>query len=436
MPKKIMHPINIDHIARIEGKAGIEVIFDKKKVDVVKVNIIEGPRFFEAIVKGKPVEEAVAVFPRVCSFCAAAHKITPVQAAETAIGITPTVQTQKLRELLYIGDYIQSHALHLHFLALPDFLGFSDALSMGKKYREVVNAGIALKDIGAEIQTVIGSRSIHQENILIGGFGKIPKRKSLESIYAKLNSLHNIAEEAVEQFVSFSPWSELDAERMHLALEPYDNTYSMFGNQVFSTDRSQFKASAYKVRIHESVVPYSFAKHGSYKEKPFMTGAISRWTLFGTRMDGRARELADVHRDFLNPNNPLCNNLAQAIEIVYYIRRAESILENLLDSFKPDELRIKSDITKTSTGISMTEAPRGLLVYALKVNKNGIVKSADIITPTAMFLPMMESDLRRMTESLVERGINDSDKIRQKLETVVRAFDPCISCSVHVCTIR
>ena len=436
MPKKIVHPINVDHIARIEGKAGIEVVFDGKKVDVVKVNIIEGPRFFEAIVKGKPIEEAVAVFPRVCSFCAAAHKITPVQAAETAIGITPTEQTQLLRELLYIGDYIQSHALHLYFLALPDFLGFPDAFSMGKKYRAVVNAGIALKDIGAELQTIIGSRSIHQENVLIGGFGKIPTKKSLESIYNKLNSLHNIAEEAVEQFVSFSPWSELDAERTHLALEPYDNTYSMFGNQVFSTDGDRFKASAYKVRIHESVVPYSFAKHSSYKEGPFMTGAISRYTLFGTGMDGRAKELAELYRDFLNPNNPLCNNFAQAIELVYFIRRSESILENLLDNLKPDEPRIKTDITKTSTGVSMTEAPRGLLVYALKVNKNGIVKSADIITPTAMFLPIMESDLQRLTENLIESGITDPTTIRQKLETVVRAFDPCVSCSVHVSTIR
>jgi sulfhydrogenase subunit alpha len=435
MPKKILHPINVDHIARIEGKAGIEVVFDGKKVDVVKVNIIEGPRFFEAIVKGKPVEEAVAVFPRVCSFCAAAHKITPVQAAENAIGISPTVQTQQLRELLYIGDYIQSHALHLYFLALPDFLGFPDAFSMGKKHREVLGAGIALKDIGAEIQTVIGSRSIHQENVLIGGFGKIPKKKDLESIYTKLKSLHIIAEETVEQFVSFSPWSELDTERIHLALEPYDNSYSMFGNQVFSTDGSRFKGKAYKARINESVVPYSFAKHSSYKENPFMTGAISRYTLFGNGIDGRAKELAEVHRDFMNPNNPLCNNFAQAIEIVYYIRRAESILENLLDAFKPDESRIKPEFTKTSTGVSITEAPRGLLVYSLKVNKNGKIKSADIITPTAMFLPIMELDLQRMAESLIEKGITDSDQIAQKLETVVRAYDPCVSCSVHVCNV-
>ena len=437
MPKKkITHPITVDHIARIEGKAGIEVILDGKKVDVVNVNVFEGPRFFEAIAVGKHVEEAVAVFPRVCSFCAAAHKITPVLAAENAMGLEPSEQTMKMRELLYIGDFIQSHTLHLFFLALPDFLGFPDVFSMQGAHKDILTAAIALKDMGAHIQTVIGSRAIHQENVLIGGFGKIPPKKSWETMRQKLRSLHGVAEEALEQFVGFSLWPEVEAERVHLALKPIDGTYTMFGDTIQASDGSKFKAKAYQMRISEKVVPHSFAKHGAYNDQPFMTGALPRFTLFSDGLSKRAKLLARTYEEYLDAKNPLSNNLAQAIELVHYIHRAEIIADELASSIKPNERRVEPDITKAATGVCVTEAPRGLLAYTLKIGKNGVIRAANIITPTAMYLPMMEADLRRMVDGLLEQGITDSQTIAQKLETVVRSYDPCVSCSVHVARVK
>jgi sulfhydrogenase subunit alpha len=434
--KKITRPISIDHIARIEGKAGIEVHHDGKNVQVSQVNIFEGPRYFEAITLGKPVEEATAVFPRVCSFCAAAHKITGIQAAENAIGLHPTGQTVSLRELLYIGDFIESHALHLFLLAFPDFLGYPDAFSMGKDHPAILSAGMAMKDIGADIQTIIGSRYIHQENAMIGGFGKLPTTKKLETLKKRLVGIRNEAEQALETLVSYRNWPEVDAERMHLALEPYDGIYTMLGNMVHASDGSKFKADAYKMRIKESVVEHSFAKHGHYKDKPFMTGALSRYVLFGKNMTGRAKELADMYIEYLDANNPMSNNFAQAIEIVYYVHRAEEIIHNLLDSYKPLEKRIIPQITKAGTGVSMTEAPRGMLAYTISIDKKGRVKGADIITPTAMFLPILEDDLRRMSEGMLQQGIKDAKIIGPKLETVVRSYDPCVSCSVHVSEIK
>lgn len=434
--KRISRPISIDHIARIEGKAGIEVRHDGKNVEVSQVNIFEGPRYFEAITLGKPVEEATAVFPRVCSFCAAAHKITGVQAAEIAIGLKPTKQTVKLRELLYIGDYIESHALHLFLLALPDFLGYHDAFSMAKDYPEILSAGMVLKDIGADIQTIIGSRYIHQENVMMGGFGKLPTKKKLETLEKRLQRLRNESEQALETLVGYKNWPEVDAKRLHLALEPYDGTYTMLGDVVHASDRTKFKVDAYKMRISESVVEHSFAKHGHYNEQPFMTGALSRYVLFGDRLTDRARDLADMYVEYLDASNPMSNNFAQAIEIVYYIQRAENIINNLVTSYKPNEKRNKPKITKAGTGVSMTEAPRGLLAYTIGVDKNGKVKSADIITPTAMFLPILEADLKRMSEGLLQQGIKDAKIIGPKLETVVRSYDPCVSCSVHVSEVK
>ena len=430
--KTIRRPIDVDHIARIEGKAGIEVKHDGKKVVVSQVNVYEGPRYFEAITVGKPIEEAVAVFPRVCSFCAAAHKVTAVQAAEKAIGISPSEQTRKLRELLYIGDFIESHALHLFLLALPDYLGYPDGFSMGRDHPGLLTAGIALKDIGADIQTVIGSRYIHQENVLIGGFGKLPTKEKLTKLANRLARLHNEAEQALETLVSYRNWPEVSEERLHLALKPYDGTYTMLGDEVHASDGSKFKADAYKMRIDESVVKHSFAKHGHFKNQPFMTGALSRYTLFSSGLSGRAKELGGMYDIHLDPTNPMSNNFAQAIETVYFVHRAEEIARALASSLKPNERRIKPNITKAGTGVSMSEAPRGLLAYTLSVDKNGRVKDADIITPTAMFLPIMEHDLKRMSEGLLKQGVKDSRVIAPKLETVVRSYDPCVSCSVHV----
>ncbi|MBD3407915.1 MAG: Ni/Fe hydrogenase subunit alpha [Candidatus Lokiarchaeota archaeon] len=434
--KSLKHPLSIDHIARIEGKAGIEVEYDGAEVKIVKMNVYEGPRYFEAITIGKPVEEAVAVFPRVCSFCAAAHKITAVQAAENAIGLTPTEQTIKLRELMYLGDFIESHALHLFLLALPDYLGYPDAFQMSQDHKDIVKAGLQLKDIGADIQTTIGSRYIHQENALIGGFGKLPTKKSLETLAARLTRLYNASEEALENLVSYRNWPEVDAERVHLALQPYDGSYTMLGDTVFASDGDKFKADAYKIRINESVVRHSFAKHGTYNEQCFMTGALSRYTLFGEGLSSRAKELATMYESHLDPNNPMSNNFAQAVELVHFVHRAEQIAETLSEELKPYEKRIKPKITKAGTGVSMTEAPRGLLAYTIRVDKSGKVSETDIVTPTAMFLPIVEDDLKRMASALSEQGVSDKKIIGQKLETVVRSYDPCVSCSVHVADVQ
>ena len=433
---KISRPITVDHIARIEGKAGIEVKLADNTVKDVRINIFEGPRFFESITLGKPVEEAVAVFPRVCSFCAAAHKITAVMTAEDAIGMEVTEQTKKLRELLYLGDHIESHALHLFFFAMPDFFGYPDALSMTDEYGDVIKTALALKDVGAMLQTRLGSRHIHQENVLIGGFGKLPTKESLREMAEMLKGLGKESELAFELLLNFEHWPELNRDRTHLALKPPGESYGVLGGSVVASDGEEFGFSAYRDFIKESVVAHSFAKHSHYKEAPFMTSALSRITLFGDRMSGRARELALMHPPNLSPDNPMANNVAQAVELIYFVEKAAELAEELAETLNPEEKRLVPEFGKAGSGFCVTEAPRGLLAYTLEVDEGGKIVGADIITPTAMFLPMLEDDIRRMTQGLLEQGVKDPEAIANKLETVVRAYDPCVSCSVHVTTVR
>jgi sulfhydrogenase subunit alpha len=434
--QKIKHPIKIDHIARIEGKAGIEVTLKGKELQSVNVNIIEGPRFFEAITIGKPIEEATAVFPRICSFCAAAHKITALQAAEAALKVTPSIQTKQLRELMYIGDQIESHTLHLFLLALPDFLGFPDAFTMAKEYPDAVKSALDLKDIGAKIQTLLGSRFMHQENAIIGGFGKNPTKEKLTIISKELDSLKEVSELALELFVKQDQWPELPHKRNHLALEPYFENYSVLGEEIHSTTGKSFGETDYQKNIIEKVVPHSFAKHSFYEKEPFMTGAISRLILFNDKLTGRAKELMKIYKKEINANHPFSNNLAQAIELVYFIERGKEMTDEIINILNENEQPTKPKTIKANKGVAITEAPRGLVAYTLAIDKNGLLKEADVITPTAMFLAQMEQDLRTETNFLLKKGTMDPKEIGQRLETIVRSYDPCVSCSVHVTEVK
>lgn len=440
--KKIIHPIGVDHvvvsdhIARIEGKAGIEVNISDNKVITCKLNIFEGPRFFERITIGKPIEEAIAVFPRICSFCAAAHKVTAVEAAEDAIGLESTIQTKNLRELMYLGDQIESHALHLFLLAIPDFLGYHDAFAMAKEYKDVVNSALQLKDVGANIQSVIGSRYIHQENCLIGGFGKLPSKKALIDLTSQLKAVTQKSELAVEVLSPIDNWPAVSEKRMHLALKPYDDEYNILGEYIVSSDGTEFHQSKYQEHIKEKTVSHSFAKHSFFKDQPFATGALSRLTLFGKTMYGRGLEVAKMHKDKIDPNNPMSNNFAQAIELIYFIERSIDLTNRIIEDYKPLEKRIKPEITKPGNGFSVTEAPRGMVAYYLQHNEHGIITKCDLITPTAFFMPLMEADVKRMAQGALNEGITDTTIIKNKLETIVRSYDPCVSCSVHVTKIK
>ncbi|NJE48701.1 NADPH-dependent hydrogenase/sulfhydrogenase 1 subunit alpha [Thermococcus sp. 9N3] len=424
--KNVYLPITVDHIARVEGKGGVEIVIGDDGVREVKLNIIEGPRFFEAITIGKKLDEALAVYPRICSFCSAAHKLTAVEAAEKAIGFTPREEIQALREVLYIGDMIESHALHLYLLVLPDYLGYSGPLHMVDKYKKEIGIALDLKNLGSWMMDELGARAIHQENVVLGGFGKLPSREILEKMKDKLKEALPKAEYTFELFAKLEQYEEVEGPITHLAVKPRNDVYGIYGDYIKASDGNEFPSESYREHIKEFVVEHSFAKHSHYHGKPFMVGAISRVVNNWKLLYGRAKELYDAHKELLRPTNPFANNLAQALELVYFIERGIDLLDEALAKWP---IRPRDEVTvKDGFGVSTTEAPRGILVYALEV-KDGKVAYADIITPTAFNLAMMEEHVRMMAEKHYN---DDPERIKFLTEMVVRAYDPCISCSVHV----
>lgn len=420
-------PITVDHIARVEGKGGIEIIVGDEGLKEVKLNIIEGPRFFEAITIGKKLDEALAIYPRICSFCSASHKLTAIEAAEKAIGFTPRDEIQKLRELLYIGDMIESHALHLYLLVLPDYLGYGNPLSMVDRYKKEIRYALALKNIGSKVMDYLGSRAIHQENAILGGFGKLPTKTQFEELKRELKEALPLAEYTVELFAKLEQFSEVDdKENVHMAIDPRDGVYGIYGDHIKVSDGFKFPVEDYRNHIIEKVVEHSFAKHSFYKEKPFMVGAISRVVNNADLLYGKARELYRQYNDLLRYDNCFANNFAQALELVYFIERAIELIDETLAKW---EIRSRDEVElKDGFGVSITEAPRGLLVYALEI-RDGKVTYADIITPTAMNLAIMERHVKLMAEKHYQ---DDPERLKLLSEMTVRAFDPCISCSVHV----
>ncbi|MBP1911354.1 NADPH-dependent hydrogenase/sulfhydrogenase 1 subunit alpha [Thermococcus stetteri] len=424
--KNVYLPITVDHIARVEGKGGIEIVVGDDGVKEVKLNIIEGPRFFEAVTLGKKLDEALAVYPRICSFCSAAHKLTAVEAAEKAVGFTPREEIQALREVLYIGDMIESHALHLYLLVLPDYLGYSSPLKMVDEYRKEIGIALDLKNFGSWIMDELGSRAIHQENAVLGGFGKLPDRSVLEDMKKRLKEALPKAEYTFELFAKLEQYEEVEGPITHIAVKPRNGVYGIYGDYLKASDGFEFPSEEYRDHIKEFVVEHSFAKHSHYHGKPFMVGAISRLVNNSKLLYGRAKELYEGHKDLLRPTNPFANNLAQALELVYFTERAIDLIDEALAKWpiRPrDEVEIRDGF-----GVSTTEAPRGVLVYALRI-ENGRVSYADIITPTAFNLAMMEEHVRMMAEKHYN---DDPEMLKLLAEMVVRAYDPCISCSVHV----
>ncbi|RLF63702.1 MAG: Ni/Fe hydrogenase subunit alpha, partial [Thermoplasmata archaeon] len=321
---KIKKEIKVDHLARIEGKAGIDVEIKDGSIDARMV-VTEGPRFFEVITKNKRYEDAVAIFPRICSFCCTPHKLTPIEAVEDALDIQPSEQTKKLRELLYLGNMVESHALHLYLLVVPDYLGYSDAFEVARRGGGgMVKDGIFLKDVGAEIQTVIGSRSIHPENAIVGGFGKVPPKEKIEKIEKMAGEGLQKAVDAVEFFAEYEYPSYVNGSRRHLSIKPYEG-YGVYGNEIISSDGHSFKIEDYKEHLNEEVASYSFAKRGKFMGEPYTVGAISRLVNNSALITGKAKELMEKYREFVNPENCFANNFAQAIEMVYFLERIKEL---------------------------------------------------------------------------------------------------------------
>jgi sulfhydrogenase subunit alpha len=418
--------IKIEPLARVEGHGGIKVEIDGNKISNVEIRILEGPRLFEELVIGKTPEEDLSIVPRICAICNLSHKYAALRGLEKALGIEIPHITQEYRHLMHHGEMIESHSLHIYFLALPDFLGYDNAVAMADKYGDVVVKALQLKKFGNKVMRLMGGRMVHGENPVLGGFNKLPSKKKLLAIQKEAGELLHFAMETIDILAGLEIDDHMERETQFLCCKPPHDGYDYYGDVLLTSDGKEHPAENYKNVINERVVSHSFAKRGTYNGAPFTVGALARIILLKDRLMGKAKEAFDKLFNERWYRNPLYNNFAQAIEQVFSLERIISVIDELLESDQPE---IAKRTRETGKGTGAVEAPRGTLIHSYKI-KNGKTTAADFITPTAMFLDDIEAFIHTGGENLLTK--NNLDNIELKFEMIARAYDPCISCSAHL----
>jgi sulfhydrogenase subunit alpha len=424
--------ISVDHLTRVEGHGGITVVLEGNEIRKVDFDVFEGIRLFEGLVRGREIEDVTQICSRICAICSHGHSVTSLQALENALGITVTPQTRRLRDLAYQGANIESHALHVFVLALPDLMGHSSVISLAGVVPDAVKVALRLKKLGNTIQEIIGGRAIHPINYVIGGFGRVPSADELLSLKPQIKEGLSDCERALEVLRGVPIPDFVNEPIRCAAVAPEDEAF-FFGNFMEILDggiRKRIPVSEYRKFTNEYLVPYSHAKHSLYEGRSYMVGALPRLTLNGDRITGLARAvMQELHLTFPCANIVM-NNIAQVVEMVYSVEHALHLIDELLDAGvtpeKPAPYKVHA-----CAGAAATEVPRGTLFYSYEIDSKGLIASADVITPTAQNLSNAEDQLRATVKQGLGAGATDNT-IEERLAIVARAYDPCISCSVHM----
>ncbi len=422
--------IKVDHLARVEGHGGITVELEGTAFGRVQFDIYEGARLIEGVIRGRSYIDISQITSRICAICSVAHSLTSLKATEDAFGIEVSPQTKLLRDLMYRGENIESHGLHVFLLAAPDYLEQPSAAALAAVNPDAVKLGLRLKKLGNTIQETVGGRAIHPVNAVIGGFGKVPDIDQLVDLQDHLQEGINDCEAMVDLLISLPEADFCLSDTVFAALRfPQDYGYYL-GDEIVvlsNGNREVVPVADYRSLTMEKTVPHSHAKHSSFNSEPFMVGALARLTVNKEKLTGLAAEAIEKLGLSLPSDNPMNNNKAQAVEIIFDVEHALQTVAHLLKEGLQEE-KLPEVHPRAGTGTAATEAPRGLLFHSYTFDDEGRIAAADIITPTAMNAASVERHFR----CTIEQGIEeDQQLLKKRLEMIARAYDPCISCSVH-----
>jgi sulfhydrogenase subunit alpha len=422
--------ITVKHLCRVEGHGCVSVELEDGAVKTVHMDIYEGMRFFESFLKRVPWDQIPEVACRICAICSGVHNVVASQAIEDAFGVKVTEQVNLLRRLFVHGGNIESHALHIFMLALPDLTRprYNSVLELAADLPDAARIALDIKKCANEIQDLIGGREIHPCNTKLGGFGRIPGKDVFRYLRDRLEATLENARALVPVVGGLELPGYINAPGTYIGLRPYGKTYGYMGDHIAVSDGFVTDVHEYKAVTNEYVVPYSHAKFSAYEGKPYVVGALARVNLFGDWLHTGAKTVAK-RLGFTTPSHNIFHNTtAQFIELVDSaedsIQTINAILENYAPSEPTPEIR-----PRAGWGAAGIEAPRGTLYHSYAFDADGRCTDADIITPTCQNLNAMERDIRAMVEA--NPGFSD-EEIHFHAEIIVRAYDPCISCSVHL----
>ena len=415
--------IKTEYLARVEGEGGMLVRIADGRVEEVKLDIYEPPRFFEAFLRGRAFTEAPDITARICGICPVAYQMSAVHAMEQACGVEVTGQLRALRRLLYCGEWLESHALHVFMLHAPDFLGYESAIELARDEPELVKNALALKKTGNELMTIVGGREVHPINVRVGGWYRTPRKRELGPLVEKLERAREIAIEAVRLTAGFDfPDYEQDYELVAL---DHPDEYPIDLGRIVSNRGIDIDVTEYETQFAEEHVEWSNALHSRVIGRgSYLCGPLARFALSSDRLSPLARELAaEVGLDS-SERNPFRSIVVRCVELVY---AADEALRLIADYEEPDAPSVEVE-PRAGVGHGCTEAPRGILYHRYELAGDGTIVEAKIVPPTSQNQRAIEDDLR----GVVQRSQSLPDEQLALLcEQTIRNYDPCISCATH-----
>ncbi len=415
--------ISADPLARVEGEGALHVRLSDGQLQDVRLRIFEPPRFFEAFLRGRSFTEVPDITARICGICPVAYQLSSVAAMEDLCGVAAPEPIRALRRLLYCGEWIESHALHVFFLHGPDFLGYPNAFAMARDHRTTVERALQLKKAGNALMRVVGGREIHPVNVRVGGFYRAPTRAELAPVADELRVAREFALEAVA-WTAALPCPDHEEDFEFVALREPDR-YAIEGGRLASSGGLDLAPAEFPEHFEEHQVPHSTALHSRLRDgRAYRTGPLARYALSSDRLSPVAREAAASAG--LGPvcRNPYRSIVVRAVEILYAVDEALRVI----DAYEPPDPPAVAVAPRAGTGHGWTEAPRGMLWHRYAIDGDGTILDARIVPPTSQNQARIEQSLSSVVAAYVALG---DEQLHLRCEQAVRSYDPCISCATH-----
>ncbi|MBC8479506.1 MAG: Ni/Fe hydrogenase subunit alpha [FCB group bacterium] len=421
--------INVHHLTRVEGHGNIVVNMKDGVLEKAQLDIVEAPRYFEAMLKGRSFHEAAIITSRICGICSLGHQMTSLKATEEALGLEISRQTEQLRKLAVHGATIQSNVLHAYFLAAPDFLNVGSVFPLVGTHPEVVVRALRMKRLANDIGDVITGRAVHPITIVPGGFTKLPTAGELKELRRRLveDAIPDVLE-TLETFLALAgAIPQFTRETEYISLR-HDDEWALYDGDICSSDTGRVPVTEYLNVTNEFVVPHSSSKHAKYNRSSYMVGALARFNNNEDKLHDEAKKVAEALGLKAINYNPYMNTVAQVVEVVHCVYDSIDIIDKLLETGITDE-KPNQRPTKHGRGCASTEVPRGILFHDYTYDHRGIIQKANCIIPTGQNLANIDDDMKKLVPEIIEKP---REEIVLNLEMLVRAYDPCISCSVHM----
>lgn len=422
--------VNVHYVTRVEGHGNIVVDVKNGEVKECRFEVVEAPRFFEAFVRGRPYHDINHIVSRICGICSVGHSTTSVRATEKALGVELTEQAWLLRKLNFHGEILDSHVLHTYYLVAPDFLGVHSVIPLVETHREVVERALRLKKLAGDLCAMISGRHTHPCALVVGGFTHTPTERELREMRERLVAARADMDATVDLFVSL-PWPQFERETEYVSLRR-DDEYAFIDGVVVTSDGFTYPVEDYKKVTNEYLVPFSTAKWTKHNRESYMVGALARFNNNYEQLHPKAKEAAAKFGMKPIVTNPFLNTAAQVVEMVHSLEDSIRIIDELLTRGVREEKPAPVTV-RAGEGVGSCEVPRGILFHHYVYDEKGICVEANCIIPTNQNLANLNADIRALVPQILDRP---QEEVRLLLEMLVRAYDPCISCSTHFLTVE